>query len=55
MILHIHVVFNRVPKYDVIENEICEIMGLLRYPEKTTSKTPTCQKLAIWGRLSLRY
>ena len=31
-----------------------KLWDLLRYSERTTSKTPTRQKLAIWGRLSLR-
>ena len=46
---------NRVPKCDVIENEIVKLWDLLRHSERKTSKTPTRQKLAIWGRLSLRY
>ena len=32
-----------------------KLWDLLRYSERTTSKTPTRQKLAIRGRLSLRY
>ena len=30
-------------------------MDLLRYSERTTSKTPTRQKLAIWGKLTHHY
>ena len=40
---------------DVIKMEFEKLWDLLRYSERTTSKTPTRQKLAIWGKLSLRY
>ena len=45
----------RVPKCDVIKMKFVKLWDLLSYSERTTSKTPTCQKLAIWGKLSLRY
>ena len=40
---------------DVIKMKFVKLWDLLSYSERTTSKTPTCQKLAIWGKLSLRY
>ena len=45
----------RVPKCDVIKMKFVKLWDLLSYSERTTSKTPTRQKLAIWGKLSLRY
>ena len=45
----------RVPKCDIIENEICEIMGFVKLFWKNNVQDATRQKLAIWGRLSLRY
>ena len=35
--------------------KFAKLWDLLRYSERTTSKTPIRQKLAIWGKLSLRY
>ena len=40
---------------DVIKMKFVKLWDLLSYSERTTSKTPTRQKLAIWGKLSLRY
>ena len=40
---------------DVIKMKFVKLWDLLRYSERTTSKTPTRQKLAIRGKLSLRY
>ena len=40
---------------DVIKMKFAKLWDLLRYSERTTSKTPTRQKLAIRGKLSLRY
>ena len=40
---------------DVIKMKFVKLWDLLRYSERTTSKTPTRQKLAIWGKLSQRY
>ena len=40
---------------DVIKMKFVELWDLLRYSERTTSKTPNRQKLAIRGKLSLRY
>ena len=40
---------------DVIKMKFVKLWDLLRYSERTTSKTPTRQKLAIQGKLSLRY
>ena len=48
------IILNRVPKCDVIEMKFVKLWDLLRYSERTTSKTPNRQKLAIWGTLSLR-
>ena len=46
---------NRVLKCDVTKNKFVKLWDLSRYSEKTTSKTPTCQKLEFRGKLSLRY
>ena len=49
------------PKYieyrsdDVIKMKFVKLWDLLSYSERTTSKTPIRQKLAIRGKLSLRY
>ena len=40
---------------DVIKMKFVKLWDLLSYSERTTSKTPTRQKLAIRGKLSLRY
>ena len=40
---------------DVIKVKFVKLWDLLRYSERTTSKTPTRQKLAIRAKLSLRY
>ena len=40
---------------DVIKIKFVKLWDLSRYSERTTSKTPTCQKLAFRGKLSLRY
>ena len=40
---------------DVIKMKFVKLWDLLRYSERTTSKTPTRQKLAIRAKLSLRY
>ena len=40
---------------DVIKMKFAKLWDLLRYSERTASKTPTRQKLAIRGKLSLRY
>ena len=40
---------------DVIKMKFAKLWDLLRYSERTTSKTPIRQKLAIRGKLSLRY
>ena len=40
---------------DVIKKKFVKLWDLLRYSERTTSKTPNRQKLAIRGKLSLRY
>ena len=40
---------------DVIKMKFTKLWDLLRYSERTTSKTPIRQKLAIRGKLSLRY
>ena len=40
---------------DVIKMKFVKLWDLLRYSERTTSKAPTRQKLAIRGKLSLRY
>ena len=40
---------------DVIKMKFVKLRDLLRYSERTTSKTPTRQKLAIRGQLFLRY
>ena len=40
---------------DVIKMKFLKLWDLFRYSERTTSKTPTRQKLAIRGKLSLRY
>ena len=43
-------------KYGKIKVLICEIWDLSGYSEnRKTSKRPTCQKLAFWDKLSLRY
>ena len=34
---------------DVIKMKFVKLWDLLRYSERTTSKTPTCQKLATGG------
>ena len=40
---------------DVIKMKFVKLWDLLSYSERKTSKTPTRQKLAIRGKLSLRY
>ena len=40
---------------DVIKMKFVKLWDLLSYSERTMSKTPTRQKLAIRGKLSLRY
>ena len=40
---------------DLIKMKFVQLCDLLRYSERTTSKTPTRQKLAIRGKFSLRY
>ena len=40
---------------DVIKMKFVKLWDLLRYSERATSKTPTRHKLAIRGKLSLRY
>ena len=40
---------------DVINMKVVKLWDLLRYSERTTFKTPTRQKLAIRGKLSLRH
>ena len=40
---------------DVIKMKFVKLWDLLRYSERTTSKTLTRQKLAIRAKLSLRY
>ena len=47
--------YNRVPSDDAIKMKFVKLWDLLRYSERTTSKTPTRQKLAIRGKLSLSY
>ena len=42
-------------KYDVSKIKIVKLWDLSGYSERTTSKTPNCQKLALWRKLSLRY
>ena len=39
---------------DVIKMKFVKLWDLLRYSDRTTSKTPTRQKLAIRAKLSLR-
>ena len=43
------------PSVTSYKMKFVKLWDLLRYSERITSKTPTRQKLAIWGRLSLRY
>ena len=37
------------------KTKFVKLWDLSRYSQRTTSKTPTCQKLTLWGKLSLRY
>ena len=54
----LHACVYRVVKCDVTKNNIkfVKLWDLSRYSERTTSKMPTCQKLAyLWGKLFLRF
>ena len=51
VILHIHVVFNRVPKCDVIENEICEIMGFVKISWKNNVQDAYLPKISNLGQI----
>ena len=40
---------------DIIKIKFAKLWDLSRYSERRTSKMPTYQKLAFWGKLSLKY
>ena len=46
---------NRAVKCDVIKIKFVKLWDLSGYSERTTSKRPTCPKLALWSKLSLKY
>ena len=41
--------------HDVIKFRFLKLWDFLGYFERTTSERPTCEKLALWGKLSRRY
>ena len=40
---------------DAIKIKFLKLWDFLGYFERTTSERPSCQKLALWGKLPRRY